>query len=203
MFLVTIDPRINHAIKEAPCTVYLGKLHMISQDDITNISNLLKGIIPDKVMVFHNNGSRDEYSTLAHSPVEFEIVSQVDSGPRQTSKSREVDQHSGGGYFTCRSDVQMAAFFMHTPSGSRARVSYTSMTNRGGVCARGFWREATITLPSWVPHHVSFTGICSRYLLFFWTLPHYWIQTDCVILFQHKMQKWGEIVLLSYIKGWW
>ena len=79
--------------------MYLGKLHKISHDDITNISNLLKGIIPDKVMVFHNNVSRDEYSTLAHSPVELEIVSQVDSGPRQTSESREIDQHSGRGIF--------------------------------------------------------------------------------------------------------
>ena len=80
--------------------MYLGKLHKISQDDIFNISNLLKGIIPEKVLVFPNDVSRDTYSTLVHSPVELEIVRQVDSGPRQTSKLIEVDQHSGGDMFS-------------------------------------------------------------------------------------------------------
>ena len=80
--------------------MYLGKFHKISQGDITNISNLLKGIIPEKVFVFHNNVSRDAYSTLADSPMELEIVRQVDSGPRQTSKLREVDQHPGEEVFS-------------------------------------------------------------------------------------------------------
>ena len=85
----------NYVAKEAPCTVYLGKFHKLSQDNITNIVSLMKGIRTEQVFVFHNYGSRDEDFTSDVAPFEIELVTQVNSSPGQTSKLWQNNTQGG------------------------------------------------------------------------------------------------------------